>query len=222
MEDFRIKYRPKQLSEFWGNNFIKRTWLGMIQKRRFPKSIILHGNYGTGKTSLARMLGRDLIEHGEDDLMLSREEQLIEINSPECDFTKVCNYSNRYKDIVHGTIVLFFDEAQRIQDKAQNGLLKPIEDANDLYFIFATTNLDAIDEGIKSRSTLFSIKKPSSEVIAEGLRKIADMEGIRITDDAIKLLIKRSKYSPRECLGNLYLFASHEGVIDVDDINEAL
>jgi DNA polymerase-3 subunit gamma/tau len=220
MKDYRIKYRPSQLSDLWGNEKIKSVWQRMVGNKSFPKGIILNGPIGTGKTSLARIMAEDIIRNGDEDCLLTPKELFKEINSPLYDYSSAYRLVNQFQDIDHGSFVLFFDEAQRIQDKTLNGLMKPMEDADNFYFIFAVTNLDEIDEGIKSRSTIFNLQRPSSDTLLKELKSIAEKEGIQITDKALSKLILKAHRSPRGCLGSLFLFANHKGKIDEQVVEE--
>lgn len=220
MEDFRIKYRPRNMSEIWGNDQIKKRWSGCIKRKSPPKSIILHGNYGVGKTTLARIFGEDILRVRDNNFGLSHG--FHELDSTKFDSESVRGFLSKIVGYVHGTVVLFFDEFQRMPLKAQEILLKPVEEDGELFCIFATTNMDSIDGGIQSRSTKFFVTNPPKVTLVEKLSQIAENEGIKIIKEALEFLIEESGYSPRECLGSLYSLQSFDGEIDRNYVYEFL
>ena len=110
---------------------------------------IFHGNYGTGKTSLARILiGK-----------YTKDKPFLEINSSIetsidllrneiddfCKFSPMMETESDYKYI-------FFDEFERTSAQFQDGFKAFIEKySKNVRFIITTNHLNKIDGGIKSR-----------------------------------------------------------------------
>lgn len=218
MEDLRLKYRPETLSEVWGNEHIKMIWNGYLKKGYFPKSIILYSDYGMGKTTLARIFARDIVQ-------VRSGVDFIEYNSPQCDFSvihKMINGMSKFERLIMWPQVFIFDEVHNIPDKAQEAFLKPIEDNPFLNFIFATTNLERIDKGLRLRSDKLRLKAPSTEVLIKELSRISELENIRIEKNALECLIALSDCCPRECLGNLQILSLGDRTIDLQIVKELL
>lgn len=217
--DFRMKYRPKTLDEVWGNEHIKIIWNSYVKKGRFPPAIILFSGFGMGKTTLARILAANIIKYDSDKLCF---EPFIEFDSAICDFTCVhkmiryrCSFNVRPR-------VFFFDEAQRMPEKAQDGFLKIIEDFEHITFIFVTTDKNKIDGGIWSRSDRFFLRTPSPDILIKELMRISELEKIKIDESALEFLIEQSGYIPRECLGNLQVLSHYDGIVDLRTAKELL
>ena len=212
MEDFRIKYRPKTLDEVWGQDHVKMIWSGYLRKGYFPRSIILSSNYGMGKTTLAHIFAKDIIRCDGEPIFC---EDFVEYNSPTCDFVNVHKTIINLRQYVMKPRVLFFDEAHRMPDKAQDGFLTTIENTSSLTFIFATTDINKMDMGLRQRSDKYRLEPPSKEILTKELSRISKLENIRIGQDVLDHLIDFSGYSPRECLGNLQILSQWDGVIDM-------
>ncbi|MDD3906231.1 MAG: AAA family ATPase [Candidatus Omnitrophica bacterium] len=211
MEDFRIKYRPKTLGEIWGQDHVKMIWSGYLRKGYFPRSIILSSNFGMGKTTLAHIFAEDIIKF--DSSLYCKD--FVEYNSPTCDFTCVHKHIGKRNTCLMNPRVIFFDEAQRMPEKAQDGFLTAIEKEASLTIIFATTEFDKIDEGLRQRSDKYRLMPPPKETLVKELRRISAIENIRIEQDALDYVVDISGYSPRACLGNLQILSHNNGVIDM-------
>lgn len=222
MTDFRIKYRPQVLGDVWGCDNIKSIWGGFNKRQDHPKSILLYGPPGCGKTTLARIFANDIVKHNTP-LGNSMWSNFHEIDATKYDCVGLKKLIFALEDYAREPIVIFIDEPQVIMNKSQHMFLKTIEDSAMLYFIFATTEFEQIDDGLRSRCTKFRVINPKHEIIEAKLAHIASLERIAITGEALKtLIIDYSNCNPRECLGNLQVVASHEGVIDVARLKETL
>ena len=223
------KYRPKTFADYEGD-FVKAAVQRMSDPARRPQVILLHGVYGCGKTTAARLLAGfylcesltphgtpcgkcagcqqllDLIERGEDDVS---SESIQEINGSE---------ANRIEDIrriMHDSMltlpsfskykIFIFDECHRITPEAQNALLKVLEDVPEhLVVIFATTEHDKMLPTILSRCQMvIEVKKQSVQGMVNILRKISKKEGLTVSAEALKLIARKGKRIPRDCINLL-------------------
>jgi len=212
MTDLRIKYRPESISDVWGNDGVKLIWDGFKRKSCFPKATVLHGLHGTAKTTLGRIFAKDITANNTP-MGNGLFPNIYEIDAAQYD-TLTWRYIQSFDLYAREPIAIFIDETQRLMERVQDAFLKIIEDSPHLYFIFATTEIERIDDGILSRSTKFSLRNPASFILYAELMKIAQKENIVITEEALKYLIEVSRFNPRECLGNLNTMLGQEGVID--------
>lgn len=210
LRDWREKYRPKTMSEVWGNEHVKMIWSGCLRKGNFPMALLLHSNFGTGKTSLAKIFMEDIIK-SKGEVFLG--EGGIEYGPVDYVFPDIIDRIRNYNSFSIRPHVYFFDEAQRMSEKIQDCLLRIIENNHFQTHIFATTDLAKIDKGIQSRSDKFNLRLPSKEILMRELWRIAMLESMKIESDALDFLIEFSGYIPRECIGNLQIISHYEGVI---------
>lgn len=212
MQDFRIKYRARTVEEFLGNEHIKALYKGFQRKGSYPKSIVLHGTYGTGKTTLGRIIAKDITMNNTK-LGNGLFGNIYEIDGTQCSIESIRRQFSLLIDYVREPSVIFVDEAQRMIERTQDIFLKVIEESDKLYFIFATTDIEKIDRGILSRSTKLFLEPPSIPIATDRLKTIAHETGMRILDEALSYLVESLDANPRECLGALYQLYFHEGVI---------
>lgn len=218
MEDFRIKYRPTTMSEVWGNERVKMIWNGYLKKGYFPRSIILSSNFGMGKTTIARIMGQDIVNLESKKRPDAGRYEVLEIDSTICDFSILHrNIASMAYYVVRPIRAVFIDEAHRMLPKAQEHFLKVIEDCDEYTFIFATANTEGFEPGLLSRSDKLKLAPPSKEILTRELGKISVLENIKIEQDALDFLIEFSGFSPRECLGNLQLISHYEGIVSLQN-----
>lgn len=161
---FVDKFRPKNLSEIIGNDSVRASLEKYLANGNLPHTLLLEGQYGGGKTSIARILGAELnatvIEHdcgADGDIARIRE------------VVDSADYGALFSDVK----VIILDEVQKLSAAAQQVLLKTTEDpGQDLYYIMCTTDSDKISPALKSRAVRFKITPVNREGIRAAYRRI--------------------------------------------------
>ena len=91
-----------------------------------------------------------------------------------------------------------------LSKSAFNALLKTLEEPPEhVKFIFATTEVKKIPITILSRCQRFDLKRVNSQNLSEHLKKISELEKVKIDDDAIALLVRAGDGSVRDSLSLL-------------------
>ena len=91
-----------------------------------------------------------------------------------------------------------------LSKQAFNALLKTLEEPPEyLKFIFATTEIKKIPITVVSRCQRFDLSRIKSSELFEFIKKIKDKEKGKVSDDALKLIIKISEGSVRDALSLL-------------------
>ena len=219
------RYRPKSLSAVVGQEQITDILANSIKTGRISHAYLFIGPRGTGKTSVARIFAHEINHFDytlEDDYL-----DIIEIDAASN--TGVDNIRDlREKAIIAPTKgkykVYIIDEVHMLSKSAFNALLKTLEEPPEhVVFIMATTDAYKVPVTITSRSQTFTFKLANPSVMFEYLKKIAKTEKIKITDEALQIVVKRGGGSFRDSLSLLDQISTlSDQEIDADLINKAL
>ena len=213
---FHQKYRPRNLDELVGQEFISTTLKQALISQKIAPAYLFNGPRGTGKTSSARIFAKSLN-------CLSSEqptpnpcgkcELCIQIaDGNALDIIEIDAASNTGVENIREIIdrarfaptqarwkVYVIDECHMLSTAASNALLKTIEEPPaKVVFILATTNPERVINTIQSRCQKFEFKRISSISIFQHLSKIANKESIKYEDQALKLIAKRSNGGMRD------------------------
>lgn len=233
MTDFTIDYRPRKFCEVWGNNEIKRIMQVWLTKDIRPKSIVLVGRCGIGKSTLGKLIAQRF------NCRLSPKNEVepcwrcdscddsSSLHPRESDLTNLTVEQVRIQlknaiNLFNDETAVYYDEMQRWYMKNQEIFLKPIEEMKNLYLIFSTTDIKAIDEAILSRSVILEVFPPSSDEMVAGLTPIASENNIKISEGVLRKLIRKSNNTPRKCLSVFNVFATMEGEITEETLESDL
>ena len=193
-----VKYRPKSFKEMIGNKHVVDAVKSLIRKKAAPHSWMFTGNSGCGKTTIARIVAKELG---------AKPTGIFEINAS--DLTGI----DSVRDVIqqaHFRVpgspisVYIFDEAQRLTTAAQNATLKLLEDPPaHAYFIIATTDPHKILGTIRTRCTEFRFEPVAVDDIVDLVLDVAEKEKIKIDEEVILEIATNASGSPRLALNML-------------------
>ena len=219
------RYRPKTLSEVVGQEQITDILQSSLKNGKLAHAYLFIGPRGTGKTSVARILAHEINGFKyelEDDYL-----DIIEIDAASN--TGVDNIRDlRERAIVapaKGKYKIYIiDEVHMLSKSAFNALLKTLEEPPEhVIFIMATTDAYKVPITITSRSQTYTFKLADPSTMFDYLKQIAKKENINITDDALKIVVKRGGGSFRDSLSLLDQISTlSDEKIDADLITKAL
>ena len=111
-----------------------------------------------------------------------------------------------------------------LSKSAFNALLKTLEEPPEhVIFIMATTDAYKVPVTITSRSQTYIFKLADPSTMFDFLKKVAKQEKIKITDEALKIIVKRGGGSFRDSLSLLDQISTlSDDQIDEDLITKAL
>ena len=221
------KYRPLHLSEVIGQDKTIEQLQGALTKGKISHAYLFVGPRGCGKTSVARIFAHE-INHFDYQLEDSYID-IIEIDAAT--FPSVDNIRElREKAMIMPTLgkykVYIIDEVHMLSNSAFNALLKILEEPPEhVIFIMATTNPEKIPATIISRTQIYRFNLAEPKVMQDFLRSVCDKEGIKISDDALKIITERGGGSFRDSLSILNQIGTinlSEKTIEVSDVSAAL
>jgi len=218
-----LKYRPQEFKDLIGQEVMAQTITNAIKLGRTPNAYLLTGIRGVGKTTTARLIAKALnCQKNDDPKIICSTEKFCPtcqeiINSNHIDILEMDAASKTGIDDVRELIenskysptsakfkIFIIDEVHMLSKQAFNGLLKTLEEPPpSLKFILATTEVRKIPVTILSRCQRFDLKRVSVEQLCELIKKIADKEKGKISDDAIKLIARTSEGSVRDSISLL-------------------
>src|ERR1035437_4444632 len=153
------KYRPHTFDDVIGQDHIVKAIDGAIRGGKVAHAYLLCGPRGTGKTTIARIIARELGTSVSDiyemDAASNRGiDDIREIN----DNVRTLPFDSKYK-------IYILDEVHMFTKEAWNALLKTIEEPPEhVIFILATTEIEKIPETIISRCQSFIFKTPNDAI----------------------------------------------------------
>lgn len=199
------KYRPCRLADVVGQEQVTKVLENSLKQGKVSHAYLFIGPRGTGKTSVARIFAHEVngFEYQlEDDYV-----DILEIDGASNrgidnirelrEKAAIAPTSGKYK-------IYIIDEVHMLTKEAFNALLKTLEEPPaHVIFIMATTDAYKVPVTITSRAQTYTFKLADADTMWAHLRKIADAEGIKITDDALSIIVRRGGGSFRDSLSLL-------------------
>ncbi|MBQ7287063.1 MAG: DNA polymerase III subunit gamma/tau [Candidatus Gastranaerophilales bacterium] len=213
------KYRPQSFKDVVGQESLVKALSNAIELNRIANAYLFCGPRGTGKTSTARILAKSLnCQEGPTLEPCQKCASCVDItNATGLDVIEIDAASNRgiqdAKDLIaqvqyapiNGKYKIFIiDEVHMLSNDAFNALLKTFEEPpKNVIFILATTEPHKVLETIVSRCQRFDLRRITTDDIIKRLREISDIEGIKITDNALFTIAKNVSGGLRDSLALL-------------------
>jgi len=197
-------YRPKTINEVVGHDNTVKALKKRFKDNDIPHRILLTGITGIGKTTLMRIISKNI-------LCNNRDKENYSCNT--CDICKAIDNEqqngfyhelnasnlgiNEVRDLVQDAEIKSFSQAKakifcidEIQTMSKTpaalaNLLKPLEkDYKNVYFILGSMgDVKEIPKAILNRCTTYNLKPISMEDIAKQLYGICKAEGIEIDSE---------------------------------------
>ena len=214
-----LKYRPQNFDDLIGQNLVAETITNSIKANKVPNAYLFTGIRGVGKTTIARIVAKALnctneiqkkCENKCDNCQAITNSSHIDVLEMDAasktgvddvreliEFSRYGPTSSKYK-------IFIIDEVHMLSKQAFNALLKTLEEPPEyLKFIFATTEIKKIPVTVISRCQRFDLSRIKSSELFNYIKNIKDKEEGKITDDALKLIVKISEGSVRDALSLL-------------------
>lgn len=190
------KYRPESFAKVIGQDHIVSVLKGSLKEGNTAHAYLFNGSRGTGKTSVARILARELGCKGHDlyEIDAASNRGIDEIRALR-EAVNTLPFESKVK-------VYIIDEVHMLTKEAWNALLKTVEEPPaHVVFILATTDLVKVPDTIVSRCQTFTFKRPSNEVLKKVVVNVGKEEGYAFDEGAASVLSFLGDGSFRDTLG---------------------
>ena len=215
-----LKYRPSSFRHLIGQEVIAETIHNAIKSNKTPNAYLFTGIRGVGKTTIARIIAKSLnclkgIDNLCKDKLCENCEAISKSNHIDVlemdaasktgvddvrdliEFSRYGPSSAKYK-------IFIIDEVHMLSKQAFNALLKTLEEPPQyLKFIFATTEIKKIPVTVISRCQRFDLSRVKSDELFKFIKDVKEKEKGKISDEALKLIVKISEGSVRDALSLL-------------------
>jgi replication factor C small subunit len=188
------RYRPTELENYVGNENIKKV-ISQYLDQNDIQNLIFAGQAGTGKTTLAKLIVKQL---DCDFLYINASDE----NGIETIRNKVSKFSSQVS--FKGIKVVILDEADFLTVNAQASLRNIIETfSRTTRFIMTCNFVERIIDPLQSRCQVLNIVPPSKADVARHLKNILDKEKIKYTIDDLKAIVLQFYPDLRKCLNTI-------------------
>lgn len=193
-------YSPKGINEVAGHAKLKSVIRKYIEARDIP-NLFFHGVQGTGKTILAKLIGRELLG-----------DEMFDLNFIRCDASNDRSVGKirplvmkalRYATINGYLRIILFDEADGLMSDAQDFLRGALNNCNNTRFIFTCNDISKISEPVQDRFMCFEFKGLKKADIIKRLIFIRDNEKVEIELSEIEWIAAESNGSMRKAITEL-------------------
>jgi len=168
--DWSLKYRPTSMAEFAAPEYIALHVETILKKP--PNSILIDGEFGNGKTTLARIIAHSMTDHASD---------IMEMNAASD--TGIDNVRNIVKTAAFRPKgkrrIFIIDEAHGLTHQAINALLKPVEEPpGQVTWIFCSSESSKINRALITRARSITLPAPDKKAVRSRLVAIGMAEGV--------------------------------------------
>lgn len=210
------KYRPETLSEYRGLKKEKKElkkWVNEWERNTEP--VLLHGQAGTGKTSLVEALSNDL------DL------ELVETNASDVRTKKQLKEelkeATRQKSFFGKQKLILIDEVDGMSSTDRGGIKEISTIVDESRFPVIMTANDAYSQNIqtlRNKSKLIKVDSVHTNSINAHLKEILEKEGIEYDDAAVKRIARGAGGQMRTAINDLQTAAIGKEKLTVEDVKK--
>ena len=188
-------YRPSTLEGYVCDDTFKQKVEGWIEQQNIPH-LFLHGKPGSGKTTLAKIIARNI---DCDYIMVNATDKrgIEDIKNEILPFVSVMSFKDAPK-------IVILDEATHILQAGQVLLLNMIETYSlNTRFILTGNYPERLIEPLRSRLEDYNLKPPSKKHVAKHIVKILDTENIQYEISDVAAIVNAYYPDLRRTINNI-------------------
>ncbi|SCW04576.1 LAFE_0H16622g1_1 [Lachancea fermentati] len=195
------KYRPETLDDVYGQTEIVETVRKFVKEGRLPH-LLFYGPPGTGKTSTIVALAREI--YGKNYRNMVLELNASDDRGIDVVRNQIKEFASTRQIFSKGFKLIILDEADSMTNAAQNALRRIIEKyTKNTRFCILANYAHKLTPALLSRCTRFRFQPLPAAAIEKRVTNVLIKEGLKLSPEALKALLKLSKGDMRRALNVL-------------------
>lgn len=196
--DLHVAHRPTCLDEVYGHSSVVSSIRALGDE--VPHAFLFEGPSGVGKTTLARIIARELLDVSDRNL---REIDAATYAKAE-DARRLVD-SVRHRPLSGGNLVYILDEVHSLSSQAWQILLKTLEEPpTHAYFVLCTTESSKVPKTIRTRCHSYELGSLPADDLYDLLENLNEeaFEG-EVPESVLDVCAKSAGGSARQAIVNL-------------------
>ena len=179
------KYRPERIEDLVDQDSVKQRLKRLLEKKEEIPHLLFAGPPGSGKTTLALIIARQILGEHKEEYTLSlnaSDERGIDVVRERV--KKFARFADRRVGVPYRLVIL--DEADEMTHDGQTALRRIMEETSAYTrFILICNYSSGIIEPLQSRCAIFRFHRYDENTVTEQLKAVAKQEKLKVASEAV-------------------------------------